>query len=172
MGYFLGFSERRAQKAVQAADARAKGAQPAVEDSLTDDDASAEDELDSDDGPTDGPESNRADESRKLKAPIPSELRLLPLSAKKHRLVDSADNRLGPPWPATSDAPTSGSVRKVQPSRAVRPKCKYEDGVATVEPGTSANRLPRRLILGLADLDSVHGRYVILVIPFLRVLLF
>ena len=165
VGYFLGFSERRAQKAAQTADARAKGAQPAAEDSLTDDDASAEDELDSDDGPADGPESNR--ESRKLKAPLPSEPRLLPLSAKKHRLVDSAENRLGPPWPATSDAPTSGgSLRKIQPARAVRP-----NGVAAVEPGTSANRLPRRLILGLVDLDSVHGRYVILV-SFLRILLF
>jgi hypothetical protein len=156
VGYFLGFSERRAQKAAQAADARAKGGQPAVEDSLTDDDASAEDELDSDDGP----ESNRAEERCKLP----------PLSGKKHRLVDSADNRLNPPWAAaSSDATTSGgSLRKIQPARAIRPKSKYEaDGVATVEPGTSATRLPRRLILGLADLDSVHGRYVILIFSFL-----
>lgn len=154
LGYFLGFSERRAQKAAQAADARAKGGQP-VEDILTDDDASAEDELDSDDGP----DSNRAEGRRKLP----------PLSGKKHRLVDSADSRLGPPWPTTSSDATSGSsLRKIQPARATRPKSKYEaDGVATVEPGMSATRLPRRLILGLADLDSVHGRYVIPVISFL-----
>ncbi|KAF8141346.1 hypothetical protein EV363DRAFT_1391816 [Boletus edulis] len=151
---------RRAQKAAQAADARAKGGQSAAEDSLTDDDASAEDELDSDDGPVDGPESNRAEERRKVKAPI-QEPRLPPPSAKKPRLVDSPDNRLGPPWPATSSDPITngGSLRKIQPPRAIRPKSKYEtDGVATVEPGTSANRVSRRLILGLADLDSVHGR--------------
>jgi len=170
VGYFLGFSERRAQKAAQAASARAEGAQPAGEDSLTDDDASAEDELESDDGHADGPESNRTEERRKLKAPLPTELRLPPLSAKKHRLVDSADNRLGPSWSATSDATTSGGPpRKVPPTRAIRPKNKYEADGAAMEPGTSANRLPRRLILGLADLDSVYGRYVILFVRFLRV---
>lgn len=171
VGYLLGFSERRAQKAAQAADARAKGGQPAVEDSLTDDDASAEDELESDNGHADGPESNRTEERPRLKAPLPTEPRVPPLSAKKHRLVDSADNRLGPPWSATSDATTSGGTfRKVPPTRAIRPKSKHEaDGAATVELGTSANRLPRRLILGLADLDSVYGRYVILFIRFLRV---
>ncbi|KAG6381842.1 hypothetical protein JVT61DRAFT_453 [Boletus reticuloceps] len=137
---------RRAQKAAQAADARARGGQSAAEDSLTDDDASAEDELDSDDGPVDGPESDRAEERRKVKAPI-QESRLPPPSAKKPRFFDSADNRL------------VALIRKIQPPRAIRPKSKYEiDGVATVEPGTSANRVSRRLILGLADLDSVHGR--------------
>lgn len=163
--HFLGFSERRAQKAAQAADARAKGGQPAAEDSLTDDDASAEDELDSDDGPADGPEPNWAEERRKLKAPIPSESRLAPPPAKKQRLTDSADNRLAPPWPSTSSDVTmsAASLRKTQPARAIRPRHKYEaDGVASVESGTSGNRLPRRLILGLADLDSMHGRYVIL----------
>ncbi|KAN0088339.1 hypothetical protein V8E55_005396 [Tylopilus felleus] len=153
--------ERRAQKAAHAADARIKGGQPAAEDSLTSDDASAEDELDSDDGPANGSESYRAEEKLKLKAPIPTEPRLPPLSAKRHRLVDNADNRIGPPWPATSsDATTSGGpLRKIQPARVIRPKSKYEpDGVTTFEPGTSASKLSRRLILGLADLDSVHGR--------------
>ena len=165
---FLRFSERRAQKAAQAADARAKGGQPPTEDSLTDDDASAEDELDSDDGSVDGPEPS---ERRRLKAPVPTEPRLSPLSVKKHRLVDSADNRLGPPWPAaSSDATTSSTpLRKIQVTRAIRPKGKYEtDGIASVESGTAANKLSRRLILGLADLDSVHGRCVILVL--LRIL--
>lgn len=140
-----------------------------MSDSLSDDDdASAEDELDSDDGPADGPDATRVEEKRKLKAS--TEPRLPSLSAKKRRSVDCVDNRSGPPWPATSsDATTSGSsLRKIQPARAIRPKGKYEtDGVATAEPGMSATRLPRRLILGLADLDSVHGRYVILAIPFL-----
>lgn len=171
--HFVGFSERRAQKAAHAADARIKGGQPAAEDSLTSDDASAEDELDSDDGPANGSESYRAEEKLKLKAPIPTEPRLPPLSAKRHRLVDNADNRIGPPWPATSsDATTSGGpLRKIQPARVIRPKSKYEpDGVTTFEPGTSASKLSRRLILGLADLDSVHGRYVIRAFPFLGVL--
>ncbi|KAH0836888.1 hypothetical protein J3R83DRAFT_8690 [Lanmaoa asiatica] len=48
---------------------------------------------------------------------------------------------------------------KHKPTRAIRPKSKYEaDVVNSVESGMSANRLPRRLIFGLADLDSVHGR--------------
>lgn len=157
------FSERRAQKAAQAADVRAKGGQPVVDDSLTDDDASAEDELDSDEGPVDGPESSRVEERCKMKAMPPTEPRLPPFSAKKHRTVDGTDNRLAPPWPSASDATTSGasSLRKIQPARAMRPKIKYEaDYVASAESGMSASRLPRRLILNLADLDSIHGRYV------------
>ncbi|KAH0836887.1 hypothetical protein J3R83DRAFT_8689 [Lanmaoa asiatica] len=61
-GKCLARHERRAQKATQAADARTKGGQPTTEESLTDDDASAEDELDSDDGPADGPEFHLAEE--------------------------------------------------------------------------------------------------------------
>lgn len=160
------FSERRAQKAAHAADARANGGQPATEDSLTDDDASAEDELDSDDGLADGPESNPVEERRKSKAPMLTESRLPPPFVKKQRLVDNTDNRVGPSWLATSSDPTTSgsSHRKTQPARAIRPKSKYEaDSVASVE---SANRLSRRLIFGLADLDTVHGRYVILAISF------
>lgn len=155
------FSERRAQKAAQAADVRAEGGQPVIEDSFTDDDTSSEDELDSDDGPADGPES---DDRRRVKALAPTDPRLSPVSAKKHRLVDSPDNRLGPPWPAgSSDATTVGvPVRKTHLARAIRPKTKHEtDGITSVESGTSANKLSRRLILGLADLDSAPGRYVI-----------
>lgn len=155
----LRVSERRAQKLAQSADARAKGVQPATEDSLTDDDASAEDELDSDDGGGDGLESNRVEERRPLKAPAPTEPRFSPLSAKKHhRLVDGVDSRLGPPWPL-ADSTMSSAPRKVQLARSIRPRGKYETDGPSAE---SANKLPGRLILGLADLDSPHGRYAIL----------
>lgn len=165
VGIIFAFSDRRAQKAAQAADARAKGGHPPIEDSFTEDDASAEDELDSDDGAVDGVESNRVEERRRVRAATLTDPQLSPLSAKKHRSVDGADNRPAPPWP---DATSGGTaLRKAQAARAIRPKGKYEtDGIALVDPGMSATKLSRRLILGLADLDSVHGRYVISVISF------
>ncbi|KAG9308066.1 hypothetical protein JVU11DRAFT_12633 [Chiua virens] len=159
-GKCLARHERRAQKAAQAADSSANGGQPAVEDSLTDDDASAEDELDSDDGLVDGFDSSRGEERRKSKAAtIPTESRLPPLSTKKQRLVDGPDSRFGPPWPSSSDPATSGPPRKAQAARAIRPKSKVEAEVtASVDSGTSPNRLTRRLIWSLSDLDSAHGR--------------
>ncbi|KAF9232452.1 hypothetical protein BU15DRAFT_67456 [Melanogaster broomeanus] len=153
-GKCLARHERRVQKA---AEMRAKGGQSVAEDYLTDDDASAEDELESDDGRADGPESGketRVDEKRK--APMPTEPRLPPLSAKKHR-----PDHGGPPWPSPPETAASGAIsRKPQSSRAIRPKGKYDADahVATIDSSVPANRLHRRLTLCLADLDSGHGR--------------
>ncbi|KAH7891025.1 hypothetical protein F5I97DRAFT_120467 [Phlebopus sp. FC_14] len=165
-GKCLARHNRRAQKAAQAAELRAEGGQP-VEESLTDDDASAEDELESEEG-VDGRNATMEDEKRKAKAPMVTESRLPPLSTTKKYRPDSnggggngsGDNRLGPPWSSSTPESTL-PARKSQSSRAVRPKNKYDVDIVhaiPVDTGGPSSRLPRRPTLGFADLDSVHGR--------------
>ncbi|KAG6335796.1 hypothetical protein ID866_3292 [Astraeus odoratus] len=136
--------ERRAQKAAQTAESRTKnGGHQADDENITDGDASAEDELESD-GAAEGPHENGkdglipTDEKRKSKAPT---------------------------WPILAEggagAGNTNGRTKPHSARSVRPKVKHDADMhhVTIEGNSlSSSRLPRRLTLGFADLDSVSGR--------------
>ncbi|KAH7909942.1 hypothetical protein BJ138DRAFT_1066164 [Hygrophoropsis aurantiaca] len=158
-GKCLARHERRAQKAAGTTEMRTnRGAVTGYDDALTDEDASAEDELDSDEGPNHRGEDrlSRSEEKRKAKVPAMSEMRPLSHSAKKHRL-DVGDARLGPSWMG-SDIP--GPAKKLlHASRPIRPKGKGDpENSFSMDPPSSSNRFARRLSLNFADLDSPLGR--------------
>lgn len=126
---------RRVQKAAKLAESRDGNDDP--QDDEIESDGSAEDELESDRALEGLPESNKTspshvDEKRKSKAPT---------------------------WIADSCAGSSNASErtKTHPTRSARPKGNAESAHVTLE-GVHSSRLPRRLTLGFADLDSLPGR--------------
>lgn len=126
---------RRVQETARVAESRDGNDDPQDNDIETD--GSTEDELDSDRALEDLPESStrspsHTGEKRKLRAPT---------------------------WIADSCAGSSGANgrTKTHPIRPARPKGNAELAHVTLE-GIASSRLPRRLTLGFADLDSLPGR--------------
>lgn len=126
---------RRVQETARVAESRDGNDDPQDNDIETD--GSTEDELDSDRALEDLPESStrspsHTGEKRKLRAPT---------------------------WIADSCAGPSGANgrTKTHPIRPARPKGNAESAHVTLE-GIASSRLPRRLTLGFADLDSLPGR--------------
>ncbi|KAI6096908.1 hypothetical protein EDD16DRAFT_1671076 [Pisolithus croceorrhizus] len=127
---------RRVQEAAKVAESRNGNDEPQDDDD-TETDGSIEDELDSDRALEDVPESStrspsHVDKKRKLRAPT---------------------------WIADSCAGPSGANgrTKTHPIRPARPKGNAESAHVTLE-GIASSRLPRRVTLGFADLDSLPGR--------------
>jgi hypothetical protein len=146
-------SERRAQKAAEVAELRAKGGQPHPDDgNLSDEDASAEDELESED-PYDAQDLS-TDEKRKTRIP---DLRS-PHTTKKQRL-DNGSSRIASAWPRAEN--TSIGKKSSQSMRPIRPKGRADFDIHTPSVDASgSSRLNRRLMLGFADLATISGRYV------------
>ncbi|KAG0704575.1 hypothetical protein DFH29DRAFT_873619 [Suillus ampliporus] len=151
-GKCLARHQRRAQKAAEVAEMRAKGGPSHPDDgSLSDDDASAEDELESED-PYDAQDLSTDD---KRKARI-SDFQSLH-TAKKQRL-DNGSSRIGSAWAGPDNMSTS--KRPSQSVRSIRPKGRTDNDLHAplTDASGSASRLNRRLALGLADLNTVPGR--------------
>ncbi|KAL4065716.1 hypothetical protein V8B97DRAFT_2025625 [Scleroderma yunnanense] len=129
--------ERRAQKAAQVAETKAKND---VEDQImSDGDASAEDELESDGVPEERQDSRcQNDDKRKSKVPMWTVL----------------------PESGTGTGSPNGRT-KAHALRAVRPKSRHDVEmvhIAIESSNHSPSHLSRRLMLGFADLDGVTGR--------------
>ena len=152
-GFILIYSERRAQKAAEVAEMRAKGGQPHPDDgNLSDDDASAEDELDSEDPY--GTQDFSTDEKRKSRIPDSRS----PHTTKKQRL-DTGGGRIGSAWVGAEN--TCIGKKSSQSVRPLRPKGRAEvDTHLSMDAAGSSIRLSRRLTLGFADLATTSGRYV------------
>ncbi|KAI6041867.1 hypothetical protein EDC04DRAFT_2664596 [Pisolithus marmoratus] len=129
---------RRVQKAAKLAESRDGNGDLQDNDEI-ESDGSAEDELDSDrvldhEGLLESSKTSQShvDEKRKIKAPM---------------------------WIADSGAGSSSANGRTKnhPIRSARPKGSADSAHVTLE-GVASSRLPRRLTLGFADLDSVLGR--------------
>lgn len=150
-GKCLARHQRRAQKAAEVAEIRAKGGTAHPDDgSLSDDDASAEDELESEeqfdtqDIPTDDKRKARHSDFRSIH------------TTKKQRL-DNGSGRTGSAWVGPDTASTS--KRSSHTVRSIRPKARAESVLhVPTEASGSTSRLNRRLVLGFADLSTVPGR--------------
>lgn len=150
-GKCLARHQRRAQKAAEVAEVRAKGGTSHPDDgSLSEDDASAEDELESEE-PYDAQDLPMDD---KRKARI-SDFRPLPTTKKQRS--DNGNTRTGPAWIGPDIATTS--KRSSQGVRSIRPKGRADSDLhAPTEASGSTSRLNRRLVLGFADLTTIPGR--------------
>lgn len=152
-GFLSICSERRAQKATEIAERRAKGGQSHPDDGiLSDEDASAEDELESED-PRDAQDLS-TDDRRKAKIP---DFRS-PHTAKKQRLDNGS--RIGSAWAGAEN--TSTGKKSLQSVRPIRPKGRADIDIRapSMDASGSTSRLNRRLALGFADLATLSGRYV------------
>ncbi|KAG1874302.1 hypothetical protein F4604DRAFT_1763866 [Suillus subluteus] len=150
-GKCLARHQRRAQKAAEIAEIRAKGGTSHPDDgSLSDEDASAEDELESEE-PYDTQDLS-TDDKRKART---SDFRSLP-TMKKQRL-DNGNSRTSSAWVGPDNASTS--KRSSQSVRSIRPKGRADSDIHVLtEASGSSSRLNRRLVLGFADLTTVPGR--------------
>jgi len=151
-GKCLARHERRAQKAAEVAELRAKGGQPLLDDgNLSDEDASAEDELESED--LHDAQDLSTDDKRKARIP---DFRS-PHAAKKQRL-DNGGSRISSAWAGAEN--TSPSKRLSQVVRPIRPKGRSDIDihVPSMDTSGSTSRLNRRLALGFADLTTISGR--------------
>ncbi|KAJ8584628.1 hypothetical protein M405DRAFT_773923 [Rhizopogon salebrosus TDB-379] len=150
-GKCLARHERRAQKATEIAERRAKGGQSHPDDGiLSDEDASAEDELESED-PRDAQDLS-TDDRRKAKIP---DFRS-PYTAKKQRLDNGS--RIGSAWAGADN--TSTGKKSLQSVRPIRPKGRADIDIRapSMDASGSTSRLNRRLALGFADLATLSGR--------------
>ncbi|KAG2141826.1 hypothetical protein DEU56DRAFT_794861 [Suillus clintonianus] len=153
-GKCLARHQRRAQKAAEVAELRAKGGTSHPDDgSLSDEDMSAEDELESEEPYDVQVQDLPTDDKRKARI---SDFRSLH-TAKKQRL-DNGSGRTGSAW-AVPDHTSTGK-RSLQSVRSIRPKGRPDSDLHALvtEASGSTSRLNRRLVLGLADLNNVPGR--------------
>lgn len=119
---------------------------------MSDDDASAEDELESEEQYD--TQDISTDDKRKAKH---SDFRSMH-TTKKQRL-ENGSSRTGSAWLGPDTASTS--KRSSHTVRSIRPKARAEiDLHAPTAASGSTSRLNRRLVLGFADLNTVPGRYV------------